>query len=168
LKGGTGADSIPLGAADLYYYTDGHGHAMRPPTNQIENPDPQPGTNNWYTQDGYSGGTYSNCSDPKQPGVATILNYLAALPGKPNPNCAPGHYYLLNNYDPGYNATAVSIRAPVHYSAFSGADNRRHLTREEYLVEILWRRLGHLRHKPQPQCLLQHLQSLPLRDGDHD
>jgi len=33
--------------------TDGHGHAMPPPANQIENPDPQPGTNNWYTEDGY-------------------------------------------------------------------------------------------------------------------
>jgi phospholipase C len=103
VKGGTGADSIPLGAADNYYYTDGHGHATTPPANQIENPDPQPRTNNWYTQDGYSGGTYSNCSDPKQPGVGTILDYLAALPRKPKPNCAPGHYYLLNNYNPGYN-----------------------------------------------------------------
>jgi phospholipase C len=103
VKGGTGADSIPLGAADNYYYTDGHGHATTPPVNQIENPDPQPGTNNWYTQDGYGGGTYSNCSDPKQPGVDAILDYLAALPSKPKPNCAPGHYYLLNNYNPGYN-----------------------------------------------------------------
>ena len=36
---------------------------LTPPTNQIENPDPMAGTNNWYTQDGYSGGTYSNCAD---------------------------------------------------------------------------------------------------------
>ena len=38
-----------------------------------------PGTNNWWTQDGYGGGgfgsrvygggSYSNCSDPSQPGV---------------------------------------------------------------------------------------------------
>ncbi len=103
VKGGTGADSIPLGAADNYYYTDGHGHATAPPANQIENPDPQPGTNNWYTEDGYGGGTYSNCSDARQPGVGAILSYLAALPSKPKPNCAPGHFYLLNNYNPGYN-----------------------------------------------------------------
>ncbi len=37
-----------------------------------------------------------------QPGVKPVLDYLAALPDKPNPNCEPGHYYLLNNYNPGY------------------------------------------------------------------
>jgi phospholipase C len=31
------------------------------------------------------------------------VNYLASLPYTPKPNCAPGHYYLLNNYDPAYN-----------------------------------------------------------------
>ena len=40
-----------------------------PPALEIENPDPQAGTNNWYTQDGYSGGTYSDCADETQPGV---------------------------------------------------------------------------------------------------
>jgi phospholipase C len=101
--GGTGANHIMLGSGDAYYYTDGNGHALMPPDDQIENPDPQPGTNNWYTQDGYRGGSYSNCSDPAQPGVGTILTYLASLPYKPKPNCTPGTYYLLNNYDPGYN-----------------------------------------------------------------
>lgn len=100
--GGTTANSIMLGAADLYYYTDGQGRAAIPPANQIENPDPQPSTNNWYTQDGYGGGSYSNCSDPKQPGVSAILSYLASLPYKPNPNCAAGRYYLLNNYGAPY------------------------------------------------------------------
>ena len=103
VMGGTGANSIMLGAADAYYFTDGHGNALTPPANQIENPDPQADANNWYTQDGYSGGSYSNCSDPAAPGVGTIVNYLASLPYTPKPNCAPGHYYLLNNYDPAYN-----------------------------------------------------------------
>ena len=40
---------------------------------EIENPNPLPGTNNWYTEDGYGGGsygqpsygggTYTNCAD---------------------------------------------------------------------------------------------------------
>ncbi len=30
------------------------------------------------------------------------MSYLAALPKKIAPNCDPGHYYLLNNYNPGY------------------------------------------------------------------
>lgn len=111
--GGTGVNHIMLGSGDDFYYTDGHGHALAPPANQIENPDPQSGTNNWYTQDGYSGGSYSNCSDATQPGVGAILTYLAALPDKPKPNCAPGHYYLLNNYNPGYNGDgSVNTSSP--------------------------------------------------------
>jgi len=99
-KGGTGLDSLYLGFADDIWYSDGAGNATVPPANQIENPDPQAGTNNWYTQDGYSGGTYSNCSDTTQPGVASVAAYLSAL--SVPLNCDTGHYYLLNNYNPGY------------------------------------------------------------------
>jgi phospholipase C len=79
---------------------------------EIENPNPQPGTNNFWSQDGYGGGafgspaygggSYSNCSDATQPGVQPILDYLESLPRPIKPNCDPGHYYLLNNYNPGY------------------------------------------------------------------
>ncbi|HEY7095822.1 MAG TPA: alkaline phosphatase family protein [Terriglobales bacterium] len=100
--GGTGANSFMLGSGDAIYYSDGQGNVATPSSNQIENPDPMPGTNNWYTQDGYSGGTYSNCSDRGQPGVREIVSYLNTLAYKPNPNCARGAYYLLNNYAPGY------------------------------------------------------------------
>ena len=39
-----------------------------------------------------------------QPGVAPIMSYLHSLPYQPfhDGNCAPGAYYLLNNYLPGY------------------------------------------------------------------
>jgi phospholipase C len=30
------------------------------------------------------------------------VKYLRSLPRPVNPNCQPGHYYLLNNYNPGY------------------------------------------------------------------
>ncbi|MGN6230041.1 MAG: alkaline phosphatase family protein [Trinickia sp.] len=103
VMGGTGANSIMIGTADALYYTDGHGHATTPPSNEIEDPRPRAGTNNWYAQDGYSGGSYSNCSDLSQPGVGAIHSYLNALPYHPKANCAPGAYYLLNNYNPGYN-----------------------------------------------------------------
>jgi phospholipase C len=102
VKGGTGADSVYLGYAADVWYTNSKGGPGVPPTNQIENPNPQKGTNNWYTQDGYSGGSYSDCSDAKQPGVSEIVAYLGALSYKPDPNCQPGRYYLLNNYNPGY------------------------------------------------------------------
>ena len=113
VMGGTGANSIMIGTADALYYTDGNGHATTPPADQIENPHPMPGTNNWYTQDGYSGGTYSNCSDPKQPGVAAIRHYLGTLPYHPDPNCAANTFYLLNNYNPGYNGNgSVNTSSP--------------------------------------------------------
>jgi phospholipase C len=126
VMGGTGANHVMLGSGDAIWFSDGNGHAKRPPHNQvvaagspnagvvdeIENPNPQVGTNNWYTQDGYGngsygsassgGGTYSNCSDTDAAGVSAVVNYLQSLPRPIDPRCQPGHYYLLNNYNPGY------------------------------------------------------------------
>jgi phospholipase C len=112
-SGGTGLNHILFGYADAIWYSDGAGHAMVPPANQIENPDPQTGTNNWYTQDGYSGGSYSNCADQTQPGVAAVEGYLAALQRPVNPRCEAGHYYLLNNYNPGFTGTGEVIPPSV-------------------------------------------------------
>ena len=111
--GGTGLDSIIAGFADAIWYTDGKGNPATPPTNQIEDPDAQAGTNNWYAQDGYSGGTYSMCADTNQPGVGAVVSYLQSLSTKINPNCEPTHYYLLNNYNPGYygNGTVADATA---------------------------------------------------------
>jgi phospholipase C len=102
IMGGTGANHIALGTGLAIYYTDGNGNIATPPTDEIENPNPQTGTNNYYTQDGYSGGSYSNCSDQSQPGVGPVLAYLASLPYTPGSQCKEGAYYLLNNYNPGY------------------------------------------------------------------
>jgi len=99
--GGTGANHIMLGTGDAIWYSVG-GRPAKPPARQIENPDPQPGTNNYYRQDGYQGGSYVACASLREPGVAALRAYLASLPWKPNPNCEPGHYYLVNNYKPGY------------------------------------------------------------------
>ena len=104
VMGGTGANHIALGTGFAASYQDTNGNTAVPPANQIENPNPKSGTNNNYTQDGYSGGSYSDCSDSAQPGVSTIDAYLASLPYTPLANCQPGRYYLLNNYNPGYNA----------------------------------------------------------------
>jgi phospholipase C len=110
VEGGTGANHIMLGTGDCIWYSDSKGNAAVPPSNEIENPDPQPGTNNWYTEDGYGsadamgnpigGGSYSDCADPNQPGVSTVVDYLSSL--HVNSRCESGHYYLLNNYAPGY------------------------------------------------------------------
>ncbi len=136
--GGTGANHIMLGHADAIWFSDSRGNPAEPPentlvytkpydggknpdegtVNEVEDPNPAPGTNNWYAEDGYGesynsgypppytvspvygGGSYSNCSDPSQPGVGPVLNYLASL--DIDPRCEPGHYYLLNNYNPGW------------------------------------------------------------------
>jgi phospholipase C len=102
IEGGTGANHIAVGTGLAIYYTDGNGNIATPPTNEIENPNPQSGTNNYWVQDGYSGGSYSNCSDQTQPGVGPVLAYLASLPYTPGSQCKAGAYYLLNNYNPGY------------------------------------------------------------------
>jgi acid phosphatase len=103
VQGGTGANHIVLGTGYAGFYQNPAGQVVPPPANQIENPNPKPGTNNDYTQDGYAGGSYSDCADPSQPGVGAILKYFSRLPYTPMKNCLPGHYDLLNNYNPGYN-----------------------------------------------------------------
>ena len=103
VNGGTGANHIMLGSGAGFAYTDGKGNLSVPPSNEIENPNPQPGTNNWYTQDGYGGGSYSECADHSQPGVSSVYKYLNSLPYKTNlAICQSSAYYLLNNYSPGY------------------------------------------------------------------
>lgn len=118
IMGGTGANFIALVTGDVAYYNVA-GYPTMPPVNQIENPDPQPGSNNWYTRDGYQGGSYVNCSDTSQPGVAQIRHYLHSVKGKPfrNGNCAPDTYYLVNNYGLGYTKTGdVQPLGPTHYT----------------------------------------------------
>jgi phospholipase C len=123
--GGTGVDHYVLGTGDYPYYQGANGQPTMPPANQVENPNPLPGTNNSYIQDGYGltsgtpavpqapfpGGSYTNCSDPGAPGVAAIDSYLArqAHPPWNGGDCAPGAYYLLNNYNPAYNADGTLV-----------------------------------------------------------
>ena len=118
VMGGTGANFIGLVTGDAAFYNlDGKPAAPpnnftytygNPPvsvqTSQIENPNPQSGLSNpnWYTEDGYRGGSYVNCADPSQPGVKPIVDYLTTL--KVKPNCATNTYYLVNNYNLGYKA----------------------------------------------------------------
>jgi len=126
VEGGTGANHIMFGHGDMIFFSDGEGHAKEPPHNvtvdpgtpnagkvdEVENPNPAAGTNNWYSEDGYGGGSfgspsfgggsYSNCADPTQNGVSSVVKYLQSLPRPVDPHCEVGHYYLLNNYNPGY------------------------------------------------------------------
>lgn len=67
IMGGTGANHVAIGTGYAASY-QANGRPAVPPANQIENPNPKPGTNNNYTQDGYAGGSYSDCSDRSAPG----------------------------------------------------------------------------------------------------
>jgi phospholipase C len=115
--GGTGLDSIIAGFGDGVWYANSNGNPAMPPMNQIENPDPESGTNNYYSQDGYSGGSYSACADTSQKGVASVTSYLQSLKTKVDPNCQQGNYYLLNNYNPGFagNGTPLPL-GPTNFT----------------------------------------------------
>ena len=143
MMGGTGANHVLMGAGAPIFFSDGEGNPATPPNygvnpahpeipaagnpnsvSEIENPNPQPGTNNYYTQDGYGdgpsfsdtawitreplspknygGGSYVSCADEAQPGVRAVLTYLGSLPRPVPAKCAAGRYYLVNNYNPGF------------------------------------------------------------------
>src|SRR5215469_6691919 len=79
VMGGTGANHIALGTGFAASFQNSKGKAATPPAGEIENPNPKPGTNNNYTQDGYgsstvanTGGSYSECADSTAPGVSAI------------------------------------------------------------------------------------------------
>jgi phospholipase C len=96
--GGTGIQHVFLGTGDNVFWSDGAGTPTVPPVNQIANPNPKPSTNNQYTIDG----RFSDCSSALNLGVSPIVTYLATLPYEAGPNCATGHYYMLNNTNPGF------------------------------------------------------------------
>jgi phospholipase C len=115
VMGGTGANHIMFGFGDAIYYENSSFKAATPPTNEVEDLDPQAGTNNWPKEDGYGdggylsssgfvaptgGGSYVDCANPKEGGVAAVTNYLDSM--SVSTNCTAGHYYLVNNYNPGY------------------------------------------------------------------
>ena len=102
IMGGTGANFQAIVTADAAFYTNLDGTVGTPFANQIENPDAVHGTNNYFTQDGYSGGSYVGCADASQPGVRGVLRQLQEQ-GIRKSNCAPGHYYLVNNYNMYWN-----------------------------------------------------------------
>ena len=180
VHGGTGANHIMLGTGDAIWFSDGNGNAAVPPHNpvdpnapgtpvigytsalsQIENPNPMPGTNNFYTQDGYGGGSgsptavapnanygggsYTECYDATHPGVAPILNYLNSLDRQVKSNCEKGHYYLLNNYNPGYfgdGSNAYTDKNPNNYVFTIPPSNVRNIGDELIEKNISWAYYG--------------------------
>ena len=98
VMGGTGPDSQPLGFADQVFFSDGNGNPATPLAANIYNPDPAPGTLNLYTHRAQ----WFNCSDPTQPGIAAITNYLNSLPYGLQTKCGPGEYFQAVNVNPAF------------------------------------------------------------------
>ena len=114
IMGGTGMNFFSIPTADLPVYKIG-GTLATPPPNQVENPNPAPGSENFFRQDGYQGGSYVNCSDAQQPGVSAILGVLARK--RVPSHCEPGAYYLVNNYGAGYDVDGhVQPLGPKNYT----------------------------------------------------
>lgn len=179
--GGTGANHVMLGYGTLIYYQNRRGQPARPPANQIENPNPEPGTNNWYRQDGYYGGSYTECANPRQPGVAPVDKYLAALPYRVfnHGDCKPHAYYLVNNYEPGYHGDgAPAALGPHHFTVPpTRQDNlglllTRHDVTWKYYGEgwnggHLRKRLGRFCHICDPFIYSQQIMTNPVLRADN-
>jgi phospholipase C len=165
VMGGTFANQMMFGYADVLYYADANGDPATPDhvkfqvpnvtppvyayVNEIANPNPAPGTNNWYLNDGYGssnisfgfdGGSYTNCSDYTQPGVASIVNYLTAI--HVPPNCAPHAYYLLNNYVPAFIGSGATD--PVNNGPFTlpPVVKQRHIGDQLSQANVSWAYFG--------------------------
>ena len=140
VMGGTFANQMMFGYADALYYADPSGDPAKPPASQIENPNPATGTNNWYANDGYSGGSYTNCSNFTEPGVAPITNYLNAI--QVPPNCAPQAYYLLNNYVPAFIGSGATD--PVNNGQFTlpPVIKQRHIGDTLSQAQVSWAYFG--------------------------
>jgi phospholipase C len=123
VMGGTGANHVMFGAADMYFFNDGKGTPLPPPALPgtlvglpssvtiplVANPDPLPSTNNAYVNQLTP--FFMNCADQNQPGIPAIANYLASLPYRLGPtSCAASTFYLINNIFPGFHpdGTAAS------------------------------------------------------------
>jgi len=115
VMGGTMANYIALTTGDVASYL-ADGKPVAPPDDEIENPEPLAGSANWYTRSGYGSGSYTACADAAQPGVAAIRKALDTLPYPAfrAGNCDAGHYYLVNNYTPPFQADGTPRRRQAH------------------------------------------------------
>jgi phospholipase C len=110
ILGGTYPNHMALVTGDVLYWSDGNGNATAPAASLVANPNPTatpPSDNAQAINNFISDQNFVNCADTTQPGVAPVVNYLASLPYHPSSNCEPGHYYLINNANPGYNTNGT-------------------------------------------------------------
>ena len=130
IMGGSVTGAIGIAYGDNAFFSDGNGNPLVPP-GSLMNPDPVAGTVNTYQ----ANGTWVNCSDPNQPGVAEIQYYLASLHYYVGPNCAPNAYYATRDADVPY--TAVGTLAAVKPTTMAPL-TQRHIGDELSDKQISW------------------------------
>jgi phospholipase C len=134
--GGTAANHVMFGTGDAIFWTDGMGNAIAPPggaaTAEPANPNPVSGTINQYTTDA----DFANCSDVTQPGILPVVTYLEHLHYTAEPNCVEGHYYMIDNVNPGFLPDGTLIPNPALHGSIPPSPvktigdslNEKHLT----------------------------------------
>jgi phospholipase C len=98
VMGGTGPDSQPLGFADQVFFSDGNGHPATPKAANIYNADPAAGTLNLYTHRAQ----WFDCSNPSNPGIGAITDYLHSLPFAVDTKCGAGMFWQAVNVNPAF------------------------------------------------------------------
>lgn len=111
IMGGTTGNYLAITTADVAFFTR-DGKPAVPPAKLIENPNAQANTNNWYTEDGYQGGSYINCANPENPGVKGIMGLLKKLPYRAfrDGNCDADTFYMVNNMEPAFSPTGEPLK----------------------------------------------------------
>ena len=89
---------------------------------------------------GTGGGSYVGCADTTQPGVPAVVNYLQSLPTPIEPNCDSGHYYILNNYNPGFNGDGSSALGNSPFTV--PGSSVRHIGDALLAANISWKYYG--------------------------
>ena len=115
----------------------------------------------------------------RDPAGGEGASYLSSLSSH-GPDCEPGHYYLLNNYNPGYFGDGTNaytdIGNPLTCSPSRPlpAHHRGRAPRGEHLLGVLRRPVEPLSRQSRQQLrhvrqhVLQHLQPVPVFDLHHD
>jgi phospholipase C len=101
-----------MGTGDAIFWSDGQGTPTIPPSH-IANPDPLPGSDDQYTVDINFDGNFTECADPRAPGVKAVRDYLKSLPYEPRPNCEKNRFYMINNDNPGFLPDGTVDRAGI-------------------------------------------------------
>ena len=125
---------------------------------------------------------YRRALTPVSPAWRAITTYLRSLARPIDPHCEPGHYYLLNNYNPGYYGDGASAYADIgnpNETVFTIPPSPLRTIGDQLMEKnISWAYYGDQwntylanpddNYVVADQHVLQHLQSVPVQHLYHD